>query len=141
MTLASLDDVHVTAARILEPSRSHQRPAPQPRDRLSMFIRAIESLRQRLHRSPPHLDYSAFILHPGQIEQQAFARFHDAMSSMRTEFGDVSQLIEERFDEFKRLEIGVQDARGRLAAIEMLMSTIRRALPSEPSVMPAGSTV
>jgi SAM-dependent methyltransferase len=69
-----------------------------------------------------------------QIEQQAFARFHDAMSSMRTEFGDVSQLIEERFDEFKRLEIGVQDARGRLAAIEMLMSTIRRALPSEPSV-------
>ena len=69
-----------------------------------------------------------------QIEQQAFARFHDAMSSMRTEFGDVSQLIEERFEDFKRLEIGVQDARGRLVAIEMLLSTIRRALPSEPSV-------
>jgi len=68
-----------------------------------------------------------------QIEQQAFARFHDAMSAMRTEFGDVSQLIEERFEDFKRLEIGVQDARGRLVAIEMLLSTIRRGLPSEPS--------
>jgi O-antigen chain-terminating methyltransferase len=101
------------------------------RDLASSAVQQVHSVEAQLLKHPAEIR---------QIEQQAFARFHDAMSSMRSEFGDVSQLVGERFEDLKRLEVGVQDARGRLAAIEVLMSTIRRSLPSEPTVSDLAAT-
>jgi SAM-dependent methyltransferase len=72
-----------------------------------------------------------------ELDEKSFSRFHDAMSMMQRELGDVVQLVEERLEEFDRrreeMDDGLLDVRIRLSSIDLLFDAVRRTLPAEPT--------